>query len=689
MQFVNPYFLYGLLAISIPIAIHLFNFRRYRKLHFSNVDLLRNYQKRTRKQSELLHYLVLAARVLTISALVFAFAQPYIPKNETLVTGSINLAGIFVDNSYSMDVGSGDGRKLDEAKHKAAEIAMAYDADDLFQLLTNDFEGRHQRLVSRDEFLLMLRDVNSSPLARSFSEIHDRQAVMLENEAYPSASSFMISDFQNSTVLSYLPDSSLTFSTFLVGVDGNNSANLFIDSCWFENPALRVNQVTQLYVKITNVSDNNLEKIPVRLTINREQRAVASVDFPANNSIIITMSFSATKTGVQKAVVDVSDYPVVFDDSYFMVFNVSEQIPVLSINHDEPNTYVNNVFSLDSILKLTNISQRQINLLTLKENNLIVLNGLVSLASGTISELSRFVEEGGSIAVFPSPDNDNKSINQLLSAMEAPVFGSLDTSSVRVSAINKKHSVLANVFDKSNASQENTNLPYASKHYSISKPLRGVSDNLMTLDNGDPFITMKSFGRGKVFLIAVTLSDDWGNFHRHALFVPVMLNIAFQSENQEPLCYFAGGNAQIVLEKYIVSGDNVLRITSEDGSGEFIPEVRKVNGKSVVYVHDHITQAGFYNVVGDGKPISVLAFNYNRKESDLRCAGLEELKQVAMKVPGTEVLSEGKKEVSKIIAERNHGHKLWKWFVAAALLFILSEVLLLRFFRRSKSEVKL
>ena len=32
MQFTNPYILYGLLAIGIPIAIHLFNLRRFKKL---------------------------------------------------------------------------------------------------------------------------------------------------------------------------------------------------------------------------------------------------------------------------------------------------------------------------------------------------------------------------------------------------------------------------------------------------------------------------------------------------------------------------------------------------------------------------------------------------------------------------------------------------------------------------------
>lgn len=682
MQFVNPLFLYGLFALAIPIAIHLFNFRRYRKVYFSNVELLRNFQKKTRKRSELLHYLVLAARILTITALVLAFAQPYIPSGEKLITGGVNVAGIFVDNSFSMEAGSNDGRKLDEAKKKAAAIAEAYDADDLFQLLTNDFEGRHQRLVPRDEFLLMLREVKPGPMYRSLAEISSRQAALLLDKRYPSSSAFVLSDFQKSTVLSVLPDSTSGFTSFMVPMLSGTSGNLYIDSCWFENPVLRINQTAGLNVRISNMSEDNLEKIPVKLTINGEQRAVAAFDIEPWGSLTTTLNFSTTSTGTQKAVVEITDYPVIFDDNYYLVFEVSESLPVLVVNPGDENAYLNSVFSLDSVVKLSNSPLRQTNFAEISNQHLIILNGIDNLSSGAIAELETYVVQGGSLLVFPPEKAGVESVNQLLNSLEAPSYGVVDTAVSRVSTMNKNHPLFQNVFDNV-ADKGNPDLPFVKKHFELLNPLNGMADPLMTLDNGNPFFTMKYYGRGKVYISAVSPEDGWSNWPRHALFVPVMLNIAFQAENQAPLSYFPNIRAGIDVGRYKPTGDNVLNISREDGSGEFIPEVRQVNGRNVYFVNDYIQEAGFFRLKEDDKTIKELAFNYHRRESDLRCADIAALRAIEKELPGVELLAEGKRELTQLIAERNHGLKLWKWFVLAALLFILIEVLLLRFFKKS------
>ncbi len=50
MNFLYPSFLFGLLALSVPIAIHLFNFRRTRRVFFTNVALLRTVQTETKQK---------------------------------------------------------------------------------------------------------------------------------------------------------------------------------------------------------------------------------------------------------------------------------------------------------------------------------------------------------------------------------------------------------------------------------------------------------------------------------------------------------------------------------------------------------------------------------------------------------------------------------------------------------------
>ena len=108
MHFNQPLLLIGLVAILVPILIHLFNFRRYKTYYFSNVKMLQDIAEKTKRESQLKHLIVLGLRILAIASLVFAFAQPYIPTHSQN-SKSGNLVTIYVDNSFSMDGNTPEG----------------------------------------------------------------------------------------------------------------------------------------------------------------------------------------------------------------------------------------------------------------------------------------------------------------------------------------------------------------------------------------------------------------------------------------------------------------------------------------------------------------------------------------------------------------------------------------------------
>jgi len=131
MEFINPGFLYGLFALAIPVIIHLFNFRRFRKVYFTNVKFIEELKQETQKQSKLRHLLILLMRMLAITALVLAFAQPFIPVDKAKKNvNSGSIVSVYVDNSFSMQAESGKGTLLDEAKDKALDVASAYKSSD-------------------------------------------------------------------------------------------------------------------------------------------------------------------------------------------------------------------------------------------------------------------------------------------------------------------------------------------------------------------------------------------------------------------------------------------------------------------------------------------------------------------------------------------------------------------------------
>ena len=162
MKFLYPQFLYALAAILIPIIIHLFNFRKFKTVYFSNVRFLKDIKKETKAHSQLKHLLILLSRILAISALVFAFAQPYIPVNNTIIHDKYAVS-IYIDNSFSMNAENENGQLLSIAKDKARIITESYKSTDDFNILTNDLKGKHQRIINKKLILDEIDEIESSP----------------------------------------------------------------------------------------------------------------------------------------------------------------------------------------------------------------------------------------------------------------------------------------------------------------------------------------------------------------------------------------------------------------------------------------------------------------------------------------------------------------------------------------------
>ncbi|HQV00438.1 MAG TPA: BatA domain-containing protein, partial [Bacteroidia bacterium] len=195
VSFVTPAFLYALFLIAIPILIHLFNFRRFKKVAFTNVRFLQQLKEETNAQSKLKHLLVLICRILAIVFLVLAFAQPFIPQKKQPVAGQQAIS-VFVDNSFSMDAIGSQGTLLQQAQEKAIEVARAYTATDKFQLLTADFNPENQRMLSREEFIDQVQQIKSSAPGKTLSQIRARQNEALLNAGISRQQSYIISDFQ-------------------------------------------------------------------------------------------------------------------------------------------------------------------------------------------------------------------------------------------------------------------------------------------------------------------------------------------------------------------------------------------------------------------------------------------------------------------------------------------------------------
>lgn len=680
MNFLFPVFLVAFAAVAVPVIIHLFRFRRFKRVYFTNVSLLREIDITRKNRQRLKHLLVLLMRALAIAALVFAFAKPFLDNIPGAARPGTRFVSIYIDNSFSMDREGENGNLLNQAKQLAEEIANAYNPTDRFQLSTNDFEGRHARFYSRDEFLNLVAETDFSSAARTVSEVANRQRDMLNKDGNDAAKRiYLLSDFAESItdLANIQPDSGISLS--LLPLKAAVNTNLYIDSIWLETPATGVNIPLTLKYRIRNTGELDAEDIAVRLTLNGEQKTPSTANVPGNGFYEGELFFTVTKSGSQNGKVQIEDPSLEFDNDFYFSFNVSASYNVLVIN-ESVNRWVDKVFENDPYFRLTSQKSTGIDYSSFPDQNLIILAGIRSISGGMNTELKKYAENGGNIVILPGPDAALESLNGFSSSLGSVHFSSVRTGSFKAEKVNTEGTFFSDIFE---SVPRNPDLPSVSRYY----PTSGGKnvENVIKLNTGDALYAYTTLANGsKVFVSSTPLDDQASNFHKHALFVPILLKTAFLSQRAAPLYYFAGSSApaEVPVSSSLRTDEAVKWKQTETGY-EFIPEQRRSMGKLLFYPGEYLEQAGNYRIILGNEELSSVAYNYPRTESSTLFFDDGELRKQLeeYKLPHADILRSSADAVKKSIEDNESGTSLWKWFVIAALLFFLGEVLLLRFWK--------
>ena len=616
MHFINPFYLFGLLAIAIPIIIHLFNFRRFKKVYFTNVKFLKEVEISTKKQNKIRNRLLLFTRILSIILLVLLFAQPFFPnKEEKLVEKGLNAVVVFVDNSFSMQNQGRQGRLLDEAKQNAKEITEQYNSNDLFLLLTMDLEGRHQQFVNKDKFIELLNQVEISPSSEFNSKLISRSFDLLNTKHGFNKRIFFVSDFQAPSFdVSNFPKDSL-IKTLLVPLNANNIDNIYVDSISFVDPIFQVGQNIALNVRIVNKSEKKAEKVSVKLFINNKQISVSSADIDKNQSQIVKLNFTLKEHGIQHGRVSIIDNPITFDDDFFFTLQTSPKLEILSINSNNPNPYLSRLFSNNNEIEIKNMSEKTIDFNDFDNYSFIILNELSEFSSGLVSEIKRFREQGGDILIVPSEKMNLQSFQNAMQSLQIPYFSELIKKQNKVSIINQNNKLYKGVFSQD---VENIEMPTAKQYFKLSSSSQTARESIMKFQSQDDFLLVSQENNSKAYVFSTNLTEDFTDFVKQSLFVPTIWNMAlFSQVIPLPYYYFEDG-IQIDISKLKDSKKiNVAEIVSTDKKVSFIPELKKNNRMRSLVMHSQTNKAGNYNIEQEKEVFGGLSLNYNRMESNL------------------------------------------------------------------------
>jgi len=685
MSFLYPSFFWALLLIGIPIIIHLFNFRIYKTVYFSNTKFLENIKDVSESKSKIKNLIILMLRILVITALVFAFARPYIPLVKKNDPSTESVVSIFLDNSYSMNAASVYGNLFDAAKERARLLVSAYDNRQKFLFLTNDFSPKHRVITNKQQVLQFINDCNLSVSVRNLSEVLNYRSNFLQHELKEGKYQhymYFISDFQKSiTDFDKFTNDSNSI-TYLLPLASNKVNNIYIDSCWFASPGRNLNKQEELMVRIVNKGNEEYRDIPIQLYIKGKQKAVNSFNIDANASKTIVINYTNTETGLLPAFLEITDYPITYDNRFYFSYQIKAKTSILLINNKTEDKYINALFKSDSSFTITNTTAGEIRSSEFYNYQLILLNGLESYSSGLVDELKRFVSNGGVLVCIPGFNINLNEYNHLLSELQVGTMQSIDNQQIQLGKINFDHFIYKDVFLKKD---DKLNLPEIKNSYPLILSNFSTIRTLLSSNVGKPLLVQSNYEKGKVYTFAFPLAPENGDFVMHPIFVPTLYNIAAFSQSDQQLYYTIGQDHLIDLNIQQSGNEEPMRIVDVEQRTDFIPQFSGIGEHGVrINVRDNISFADNYFIVDGTDSLETISFNYDRKESDpayytnaelqdlIEKAGLKKVSLLPAQIKDLEI------QVEDSLKERKD---MWKWFIAFALLFLVGEILVIRFWK--------
>jgi hypothetical protein len=640
MQFKHPEILYFLFLLVIPILVHLFQLRKFKTEYFTNVKFLKELSVQTRKSSKIKKYLLLASRLLLLTFLILAFAQPFFKAKDS--KNATNELYIVLDNSFSMQA---KGQKGELLKRAVQDLLEHSPENANFSLITCSDNYWNTDIKSIQKELQNLK-YSASPF-----QLDNLLAKIKAHKSAFNKDIVVITDavgLQPNQVKITKEDENLYF----IIPEAEKTDNIAIDSVY-------VNQVLDNFYEIGVKLDafgEDFKDIPIALYNNKKLTAKTLVNFESKSK---TINFTIPKEDFH-GYVSIVDNGLEYDNNYYFSISKPEKSNVISVGDVEKSGFLSRIYTADEF-NYSNFSLQTLDYNLLDKQDAIVLNELKDIPQALQTTLKSFVEKGGNVILIPNAESSASNLNTFLSAFGGVQFKSLNNSEKMITKINFSHPLFGSVFEKK---VENFQYPNTKTSFD----LNSAAPMVLGYSDQSSFLSAIQNGFSSVYVFNAPINKGNSNFQNSPLIVPTFYNMAQNSQK-------AGINASIIGEskpfivETLLTKDEIVNV--KNASESFIPIQQILNNKVKLTFNDNPKEAGNFDILNKETPIGKLSFNYNRSESNLTNANPDAVSDY--------------KEINSVAsifdtlqADRSD-NQIWKWFVILALLFVAIEVLIQKF----------
>ena len=693
MTFLNPAILFGLLAASIPIIIHLLNLRKLKKIEFSTLQFLKELQKNKIRKIKLKQWLLLALRVLIILCIVTAFARPtLVGVSVGGTTSAAKTTAVFIlDDTFSMSVVDQDGSYFNQAKETLKDLLKQFEEGDEFALVIASYQPDEIEMTSnRSKFEQTVDAVTISHSSGKLNNAIIKAAQLIGDAKNFNKEIYLFTDFQKGRLAL---DNEITdlkeqlgeqVRLYSFNYSGKEVFNFGIDDLKINTQIFEKDKPVKFEATVKNYSERVKDNLVVSLFIDGERLAQQSINLNPGESKTANLEASAKNFGYSEAFVEIEEDDILQDNDRYSSFFIPEKIPVLILADDLNDTKLieaalksvseSGYFDI-TIKKTEQISGLQINNFQV----MILLSG--DLGNAQV-KLNQFLSSGKGIIIFPSSEMNtgfNNSLNSIGILSSGGLIKTEKGQAIRFSETDFNHPLFENIFTDEKKKQVES--PEIYSYYKINPGAKGKS--IIKLEDESSFLSEYTVSEGKILLISASPVFSWSDFPIKGIFAPLMTKTVMylSTGNKSEASYLTGESINVNVSERTLPQIKVVR---PDNSEDFISINENQVSDFISYISTSL--AGGYKFFSGEKLLASSTVNTDPAESVTEYLSESEFDDYLEKINfnGRHIRIDKNENPAQMILQARFGSELWRYFVLIAILLALVEMTIAR---NAKKEI--
>ena len=572
MTFLNPAVLFGLIAVAIPLVLHLLNLRKLRTVEFSTLAFLKELQKSKMRRLKLRQILLLILRTLLIACLVLAFARPALRGTGVggLGTHAKTTAVLLFDDSFSMTATDEHGSLLNQAKSVSLDVLSLLKEEDevFFQRFSEGSSGGTTETPTHNisGVRAAVSETKVSMTFHTLGELLGRARKALKESRNFSKEIYLVTDLQKTNfaidekAAKSTESSSQQFDSetrlFLIPVGRSSVGNVAVDAVRMMNKVFEKDRPFSVEATIRNYGKAPLRNYTVSLYLDGTRVMQKSVDIPAEGATSVSFSAMPKRTGHITGYLQAEPDAIDQDNQrYFTVF-IPEKTDILFVtNTSRDISFLNLALTADersqSSYAIETIAPSKLLMTSLSHFDVIIISNVKSFSSDESERLKQFAMEGGAIILFPGAEVD---VPQYAAEFcrrlnIAPFIGKVGSVTDRrmfltFEGIDFAHPIFSGMFEGKPFAKKSAGPSVESPQISVTLEYRPGANgqSIIRLSNGTSFLTDYKIGDGRLLLYSVAPTPDWSDFPLKGIFVPLIRrSISYlASWNQQAAEHLAG-----------------------------------------------------------------------------------------------------------------------------------------------------